>query len=76
MTPDRYEAEFSMHRGHTPAYSQSPMATFLAKQPEVSRHVTSIEGLFLSGAGTYPGAGVFGAPGRNAAAAVQKALGR
>ena len=76
MTPDRYEAEFSMHRGHTPAYQASPMATFMAKHPEVSRHETAIDGLFLSGAGTYPGAGVFGAPGRNAAAAVRRSVGR
>ncbi len=75
MTPDRYEAEFGMHRGHTPAYAASPLATFVRKQPELSRHETSIEGLFLSGAGTYPGAGVFGAPGRNAAAAVQRSSG-
>lgn len=74
MTPDRYETEFSMHRGHTPAYAGSPLAAFIGHHPEVSRYRTPISGLYLSGAATFPGAGVFGAPGRNAAAAVNADL--
>ena len=70
MTPDRYEAEFQMHRGHTPAYGEAPLVAFLGRQRELTRYRTPIEGLFLSGAGTFPGAGVFGASGRNAADAV------
>jgi phytoene dehydrogenase-like protein len=75
MTPDRYESEFSMHRGHTPAFAGSPLDTFLARPPELTRHRSSLAGLYLSGAATFPGAGVFGAAGRNAAAAVAGDLG-
>lgn len=72
MTPDRYENEFSMFRGYTPAYAGSPLSALLAKQPELTRYRTPIDGLYLSGAGTFPGAGVFGASGRNAADVVRR----
>jgi phytoene dehydrogenase-like protein len=74
MTPDRYENEFSMFRGYTPAYAGSPMSALLAKQPELTRYRTPIDGLYLSGAGTFPGAGVFGASGRNTADVVRRDL--
>jgi phytoene dehydrogenase-like protein len=70
MTPDRYESEFSMHRGHTPSYAAPPLVAFLGRQRETTRYRTPLDGLYLSGAGTFPGAGVFGASGRNAADAV------
>ena len=70
MTPDRYERDFSMHRGHTPSYGGSPLRTLLGRNRELSRYRTPIDGLYLSGAGTYPGAGIFGASGRNAATTV------
>ena len=35
--------------------------------PSLSRYRTPIAGLFLTGAGTHPGGGVTGMPGRNAA---------
>ncbi len=70
MTPDRYEAEFSMHRGHTPSYAGPPLSAFFGRRRETTRYRTPIDGLYLSGAGTFPGAGVFGAAGRNAADAV------
>jgi phytoene dehydrogenase-like protein len=75
MTPDRYESEFSMHRGHTPAFAGSPIDTFLGRTPELTRHRSAIDGLYLSGAATFPGAGVFGAAGRNAAVSVADDLG-
>lgn len=75
MTPDRYETEFSMHRGHTPSYAAPPLVAFLGRQRETTRYRTAIDGLYLSGAGTFPGAGVFGASGRNAAGAVLDDLG-
>ena len=74
MTPDRYEAEFSMHRGHTPSYAGPPLSAFFGRQRETTRYRTPISGLYLSGAGTFPGAGVFGAAGRNAAFAVESDL--
>jgi beta-carotene ketolase (CrtO type) len=43
--------------------------------PSLSGYRTPIGGLFLTGAGTHPGGGVTGAPGRNAAAVVLAALG-
>lgn len=70
MTPDRYEAEFQMHRGHTPSYAGPPLRALFGRHREVTRYRTPIGGLYLSGAGTYPGAGIFGASGRNAADAV------
>lgn len=74
MTPDRYETEFSMHRGHTPAYAASPLVALLGSRRDTTRYRTPIAGLYLSGAATFPGAGVFGAPGRNAADAVRRDL--
>ena len=71
MTPDVYEAQFSMHRGHTPAFAGSPLATLIGRRSELTRYRTPLAGLYLCGAGTYPGAGVFGASGRNAAAVVE-----
>jgi len=35
--------------------------------PELSKYETPVEGLFLTGSGTYPGGGVTGIPGYNAA---------
>lgn len=74
MTPDRYEAEFAMHRGHTPSYAGAPLAALLGRQRELTRYRTAIEGLYLSGAATFPGAGVFGASGRNTADVVRRDL--
>jgi phytoene dehydrogenase-like protein len=70
MTPDRYETEFQMHRGHTPSYSGPPLSALIGRRREATRYRTPIGGLYLSGAGTFPGAGVFGASGRNSADAV------
>lgn len=70
MTPDIYESDFHMPRGHAPSYVASPLATLMGKSREVSRYRSPVKGLYLSGAGTWPGAGIFGAPGRNAADAV------
>jgi beta-carotene ketolase (CrtO type) len=43
--------------------------------PSLSGYRTPIGGLFLTGAGTHPGGGVTGRPGRNAAAVILEALG-
>ena len=43
--------------------------------PSLARYSTPIAGLYLSGAGTHPGGGVTGMPGRNSAFAVMKDLG-
>ncbi|HAI08890.1 MAG TPA: hypothetical protein DCM17_06150 [Dehalococcoidia bacterium] len=69
-TPDRYETEFSLHQGYSPAWAGSPLDAFLGRAPELTRYRTPIGGLFLTGAGTYPGAGIIGASGRNTARVV------
>jgi phytoene dehydrogenase-like protein len=74
MTPDKYEAEFLMHRGHTPSFGASPLAALVGRPRELTRYRTPIAGLYLSGAGTFPGAGIFGAAGRNAADVVARDL--
>jgi phytoene dehydrogenase-like protein len=73
MTPPDYEREFSMARGFAPSFPGGVVGSLLGRQRELSRYRTSVDGLFLTGAGTFPGAGVWGASGRNAAAAVLRA---
>jgi beta-carotene ketolase (CrtO type) len=43
--------------------------------PSLARYRTPVPNLFLTGAGTHPGGGVTGVPGRNASAVVLEALG-
>jgi beta-carotene ketolase (CrtO type) len=43
--------------------------------PSLSGYSTPIEGLYLTGAGTHPGGGITGVPGRNAAGVVMEDLG-
>ena len=74
MTPDRYERELFLSRGYTPSYAASPLSTLFGRRRELSRHRGPVPGLFLSGAGTFPGAGIWGAAGRNTANAVLRAL--
>jgi phytoene dehydrogenase-like protein len=70
MTPPDYEREFSMTRGYAPSFPGGVVAALTARQPELSRYRTPVRGLYLTGAGTFPGAGVWGASGRNAASVV------
>jgi phytoene dehydrogenase-like protein len=70
MTPPDYEREFSMARGYAPSFPGGVIAALTARQPELSRYRTPVRGLYLTGAGTFPGAGVWGASGRNTASAV------
>jgi phytoene dehydrogenase-like protein len=73
MTPDRYEAEFHMPRGHAASFAGGPLAALLGRDKELTRYRTPIDGLFLTGAATFPGAGVWGASGRNTAQVVLRA---
>ncbi len=70
MGPREYESQFSLVRGHAPAFSGTPLTALTGRNPEQTRYETPITGLFLSGAATFPGAGIWGAPGRNAATAI------
>jgi phytoene dehydrogenase-like protein len=67
MTPDRYEREFHLPHGHATSFAGGPLAAFRNKNPELTRYETPIGGLFITGAATFPGAGIWGASGRNAA---------
>ena len=74
MTPDRYESELFLGRGYTPSYASSPLSSLFGRRRELSRYRAPVPGLFLSGAGTFPGSGIWGAPGRNTADAVLRTL--
>jgi phytoene dehydrogenase-like protein len=76
MTPDRYEADFNLPRGYAQSFAGGPLAALLGRDPELSRYQTPLRGLFLTGAATFPGAGVWGAPGRNAAQVVLRSIDR
>ncbi len=47
---------------------------FFRPLPELSTYRTHLPGLYLTGASTHPGGGVFGASGRNAAQVIQRDL--
>ena len=70
MTPLSYEREFNLPRGHATSFGGSPLSAMLGRQPELTRYETPIKGLYLTGAATYPGAGVWGASGRNTATVI------
>lgn len=67
MTPDVYETQLRLPKGHATSFAGGPLDTILGRDPELTRYVTPIDGLFLTGAATFPGAGVWGASGRNVA---------
>lgn len=70
MTPVDYEEQFMMRRGYAPSWSGTPLSALLGRPKERTRYRTDIDGLFLCGAGTFPGAGVWGVSGRNVAEVV------
>ncbi|KQS66044.1 phytoene dehydrogenase [Modestobacter sp. Leaf380] len=75
VTPEDYERDFSMARGYAPSFSGGPLAALVGRDRELTRYETPVRGLYLTGAGTFPGAGVWGASGRNAASVVLRAVG-
>jgi len=70
VTPVDYESDFHLPRGHATSFAGGPIAAFFGKPQELTRYRTSIKGLYLTGAATFPGAGVWGSSGRNAALTV------
>jgi phytoene dehydrogenase-like protein len=74
MTPDRYEQDFHLPRGHATSFAGGPLAALRGNPRELTRYTTPVQGLFLTGAATFPGAGVWGASGRNAALTVLATL--
>lgn len=76
LTPPDYEKDFHLPRGHATSFAGGPLAAFLGRDRTLTRYETPVQGLWLTGAATFPGAGVWGASGRNAALAVLASLGR
>ena len=70
MTPDVYEREFHLPRGHATSFGGGPLAALRSNDPELTRYETAVPGLYLTGAATFPGAGIWGASGRNCATVV------
>ncbi|MEO7369931.1 MAG: NAD(P)/FAD-dependent oxidoreductase [Ilumatobacteraceae bacterium] len=67
MTPETYEREFHLPHGHATSFAGGPLAALRNKNPELTSYETPVKGLYLTGAATFPGAGIWGASGRNAA---------
>lgn len=70
VTPDLYESEFNLPAGHATSFAGGPLAAFRNPNPELTHYETAVGGLYLTGAATFPGAGVWGASGRNCATVV------
>jgi phytoene dehydrogenase-like protein len=70
MTPDVYERDFHLPAGHAASFAAGPLAAFRNPMPESTRYETVVPGLYLTGAATFPGAGIWGASGRNCATVV------
>lgn len=70
MTPDVYERDFHLPAGHATSFAGGPLAAVRNPNPELTRYETDVDGLYLTGAATFPGAGVWGASGRNCATVI------
>ena len=70
MTPDRYESDFHMPEGHATSFAGGPIAALRGKPRELTRYRVDVPGLYLCGAATFPGAGIWGASGRHCATTV------
>lgn len=76
-TPADLEQEFGLTYGD-PLHGEPGIDQLFTMRPVLgtAQYRTPIAGLFLCGAGTHPGGGLTGAPGRNAAREIVKALRR
>lgn len=73
QTPDRIEDLHGLLRGNVMHLEMSlDQMFFFRPLPEMASYRTPIRGLYLTGASTHPGGGVFGASGRSAAKVVIK----
>lgn len=75
MTPLNYEREFNLPGGHATSFVGGPLAALHNKNPELTSYQTSVPGLYITGAATFPGAGIWGASGRNAAQVILRNIG-
>ncbi|HLL46518.1 MAG TPA: NAD(P)/FAD-dependent oxidoreductase, partial [Longimicrobiaceae bacterium] len=75
QTPADLERELGLHNGNVMHLEMSlDQMFFFRPVPELAQYRTPVGGLFLTGASTHPGGGVFGASGRSAAQVVLHAL--
>jgi phytoene dehydrogenase-like protein len=71
QTPLDLERELGLRRGNVMHVEMGLDAMFAYRPlPELAGYRTPVRGLFLTGASTHPGGGVFGASGRSAARVV------
>jgi phytoene dehydrogenase-like protein len=75
ITPLELEEQYGLTHGHV-LHGEPSLDQLFTMRPVLgwARYRTPIDGLFLCGAGTHPGGGITGAPGRNAAREIVKAL--
>ena len=73
MTPVDIEAEYNLPGGHW-HHGELQVDQLLLNRPTfgVSGYDTPLEGLYLASAGSHPGGGISGLPGRNAAREILK----
>ena len=68
QTPEDLERDLGLPRGQITHLDVSPEQRLHRRPiPQLSGYRTPIRGLYLTGAGTHPGGGIWGAPGRNTA---------
>ena len=70
VTPDVYERDFHLPAGHAASFGGGPLAALRHRHPELTSYETAVPGLYLTGAATFPGSGIWGASGRNCATVV------
>ena len=77
LTPIDLEQTYGLTGGHI-FHGEPSLDQLFMMRPVLgwARYRTPIDGLFLCGSGTHPGGGITGAPGRNAAREIVKALKR
>ena len=73
LTPLDLEDTYGLTRGHI-LHGEPALDQLFTMRPLLgwAQYRTPIEGLFMCGAGTHPGGGLTGAPGRNAAREIAK----
>jgi len=72
VTPADLEREYGLSGGH-PMHGEQALDQFFAWRPLLGHaryRLAGIGGLYMCGAGTHPGGGITGGPGRNAARAI------
>jgi phytoene dehydrogenase-like protein len=75
QTPADLERDLGLYNGNVMHLEMSlDQMFFFRPAPSISTYRTPIGGLYLTGASTHPGGGVFGASGRNAAKVMLRAL--